>query len=55
MKENNIDKSDSIKEGEVLQIANNILGLLDYSQQIDDEDALFSDECYISILSNLLT
>ena len=48
-------KSDSIKEGEVLQIANNILGLLEYSQQLTDEEILFSDEFYISILSNLLT
>ena len=55
MKEEREDKSDSIKDGEVLQIANNILGLLDYSQQLDDEDVLFSDEFYISILSNLLT
>ena len=55
MKEEREDKSDSIKDGEVLQIANNILGLLDYSQQLDDEDILFSDEFYISILSNLLT
>ena len=47
-------KSDSIKEGEVLQIANNILSLLDYSKQLTDEDVLFSDEFYISILSNLL-
>ena len=47
-------KSDLIKEGEVLQIANNILSLLDYSKQLTDEDVLFSDEFYISILSNLL-
>ena len=47
--------SESIKEGEVLQIANNILSLLEYSNQLDDEEALFSDEFYISILSNLLT
>ena len=48
-------KSTSIKEGEVLQVANNILGLLEYSQQLEDEEVLFSDEFYISILSNLLT
>ena len=48
-------KSASIKEGEVLQVANNILGLLEYSQQLEDEEVLFSDEFYISILSNLLT
>ena len=47
--------SESIKEGEVLQIANNILSLLEHSNQLDDEEALFSDEFYISILSNLLT
>ena len=47
--------STSIKDGEVLQIANNILSLLEYSQQLEDEEALFSDEFYISILSNLIT
>ena len=51
----NEQKSESIKEGGILKIANNILHLLDYSQQLEDEEILFSDEFYISILSNLLT
>ena len=40
---------------DILKIANNILHLLDYSQQLNDEEILFSDEFYISILTNLLT
>ena len=40
---------------EILKIANNILHLLDYSQKLTDEEILFSDEFYISILTNLLT
>ena len=40
---------------DILKIANNILNLLDYSQQLKDEEILFSDEFYISILTNLLT
>ena len=44
-----------IKDGELLHIANNILSMLESSNQLDDENFLFSDEFYISILSNLLT
>ena len=55
LKEEENKNSPSIKDGEVLQIANNILSLLEYSQQLEDEEALFSDEFYISILSNLIT
>ena len=52
----NEQKSESIKEDdEVLKVANNILSLLDYSQQLNDDEILYSDEFYISILSNLLT
>ena len=40
---------------EIHKIANNILHLLDYSQKLTDEEILFSDEFYISILTNLLT
>ena len=50
------DRTDeSIPDGAVLMTANNILNLLEYSEQLTDEDVLFSDEFYISILSNLLT
>ena len=50
------DQNDeSIPDGAVLNIANNILNLLEYSQQLTNEEDLFSDEFYISILSNLLT
>ena len=54
----NIDddqNEESIPEGAILMIANNILSLLEYSDQLTDEEVLFSDEFYISILSNLLT
>ena len=53
--EENEQKSESIKDDGILKIANNILHLLEYSQQLEDEEILFSDEFYISILSNLLT
>ena len=53
--EENEQKSESIKDEGILKIANNILHLLEYSQQLEDEEILFSDEFYISILSNLLT
>ena len=46
---------ESIPDGAVLMTANNILNLLEYSEQLTDEEVLFSDEFYISILSNLLT
>ena len=50
------DQNDeSIPDGAILNIANNILNLLEYSQQLTNEEDLFSDEFYISILSNLLT
>ena len=46
---------ESIPDGAVLMTANNILNLLEYSEQLTNEEDLFSDEFYISILSNLLT
>lgn len=55
MENEELQNSQSIKEGELLSIANNILSLLDSSQQLDDEEVLFSDEFYISIISSLLT
>ena len=47
--------NESIPNGEVLKIANNILTLLEYPEKIANEDDLFSDEFYITILNNLLT
>ena len=50
------DQTDeTIPEGAILMTANNILNLLEYSEQLTNEEDLFSDEIYISILSNLLT
>ena len=46
---------ESIPEGAILMTANNILNLLEYSEQLTNEEDLFSDKIYISILSNLLT
>ena len=52
----NEDQSDeSIPDGAILMTANNILNLLEYSEQLTNEEDLFSDEFYISILSNLLS
>ena len=45
---------ENMQEGEILTIANNILSLLQFDEQLTDEEALFSDEFYISILSSLL-
>ena len=33
---------ESIPDGAILMIANNILGLLEYSDQLTDEEVLFS-------------
>ena len=44
-----------IKEGDLLNIANNILSLLNYSQKLEDEEDLFLDDFYVSIIGNLLS
>ena len=45
----------SIPEGTLLQIANNILNLLEYPSELEREEDLFSDEFYIAIVGNLIS
>ena len=51
----NQEEESEIKEGDLLNIANNILSLLNYSQKLDNEDDLFLDDFYVSIIGNLLS
>ena len=44
-----------IKDGDLLEAANNILSLLDYSQKLENEEDLFLDDFYVSIIGNLLS
>ena len=44
-----------IKDGELLDAANNILSLLNYSQKLENEEDLFLDDFYVSIIGNLLS
>ena len=44
----------NVEEGELLLIANNILSLLNYSSKLEDENDLFLDDFYISIIGNIL-
>ena len=53
MNESN-SSNQSVQEGELLLYANNILGLLNYSSKLENEEDLFSDEFYISIIGNIL-
>ena len=56
MEEANDDINEiEIKDGELLEAANNILSLLEYPQKIDSEEYLFSDDFYVSIIGNLLS
>ena len=55
MDEQNDSNELEIKEGDLLEVANNILSLLDYSKKIEDEESLFSDDFYVSIIGNLLS
>lgn len=48
-------ENESIPNEELIKIANNILTLLEYQDKVSDEEYLFSDEFYITILNNLLT
>ena len=52
--QNNSNKIE-IKDGELLETANNILSLLDYSQKLENEEELFKDDFYVSIIGNLLS
>ena len=56
MEEANDDTNEiEVKDGELLEAANNILSLLEYPQKIDSEEYLFSDDFYVSIIGNLLS
>ena len=39
-----LDQSETIPEGALLDIANNILDLLDYSSELESEEDLFLDD-----------
>ena len=45
----------SIHDGDLLEIANNILNLLNYSQKLENEEDLFLDDFYVSTLGNFLS
>ena len=45
----------SIPKGNLLQIANNILNLLEYPSELEREEDLFSDKFYIAIVGNLIS
>ena len=49
------DQSDTVPEGALLSIANNILSLLEYSSELENEEDLFLDDFYIAIVSNLVS
>ena len=50
------DSNDTeIKDGDLLDAANNILSLLNYSQKLENEEDLFLDDFYVSIIGNLLS
>ena len=49
------DQSDTVPEGALLSIANNILNLLEYSSELENEEDLFLDDFYIAIVSNLVS
>ena len=59
MEEQNISNSNEevseIKDGDLLNTANNILSLLNYSQKLENEEDLFLDDFYVSIIGNLLS
>ena len=49
--QNNSNEEESqIMEGDLLNIANNILSLLNYSQKLENEEDLFLDDFYVSII-----
>ena len=48
------DLEEEIPDGALLMKANNILGSLGYSEQLDDEDDLFLDDFYLSIIGGII-
>ena len=55
MDEQNDSNELDVKDGDLLDAANNILALLDYSQKLENEEDLFLDDFYVSIIGNLLS
>ena len=49
------DSNNQDNEIELIDIANYILTLLDSSDKLENEEDLFSDEFYISVISALMT
>ena len=46
--QNNSNEEESqIMEGDLLNLANNILSLLNYSQKLENEEDLFLDDFYV--------
>ena len=45
----------TVPKGSLLKIANNILELLDYPSELENEDDLFLDDFYIAIVGNLIS
>ena len=54
--QNNSDQDEyQITEGDLLNTANNILSLLNSSQKLENEEDLFLDDFYVSIIGSLLS
>ena len=53
--DSNNSGSMNIPEGALLQIANNILEILEYPNELENEDDLFLDDFYIAIVGNLMS
>ena len=53
--ENDVQNDMPIAEKDLLSIANNILNLLECQERLTDEEDLFLDDFYISILKSILS
>ena len=53
--DSNNSQSMTIPDGALLQIANNILEILEYPSELENEDDLFLDDFYIVIVGNLMS
>ena len=50
-----MEDNQNVPKGSLLNIANNILELLDYPSELENEDDLFLDDFYIAIVGNLIS
>ena len=53
--DSNNSQNMTIPDGALLQIANNILEILEYPSELENEDDLFLDDFYIVIVGNLMS